>query len=98
MIGRRVSPSLTVNDAQSYIIAVKEAFDDEPSKYEEFIKLLHGVRDHRYGFFSSCYIWFGLMFSTVNLHNKTLCELILMLLVSFVVSIKILSLQGLRNS
>lgn len=75
MVGRRVSPALTKDDAHSYIIAVKETFHDEPTKYQEFIKLLNGVCDHRYVFFSSPFI-FGLVF-TFN------CELILMLLVSF---------------
>ncbi|CAA0238988.1 unnamed protein product [Arabidopsis thaliana] len=47
MVGRRVSPALTKDDAHSYIIAVKETFHDEPTKYQEFIKLLNGVCDHR---------------------------------------------------
>ncbi|XP_010460200.1 PREDICTED: paired amphipathic helix protein Sin3-like 3 [Camelina sativa] len=45
MVGRRVSQALTVGDAQSYLSDVKEAFHDEPSKYQEFINILNGIRE-----------------------------------------------------
>jgi len=66
MVGRRVSPALTKDDAHSYIIAVKETFHDEPTKYQEFIKLLNGVCDHRYVFFSSLLYLVWSLLSTVN--------------------------------
>ncbi|EOA38756.1 hypothetical protein CARUB_v10010939mg [Capsella rubella] len=48
MVGRRVSPAApTINDAQSYLAAVKETFHDEPSKYAEFLKLLNGIRNQK---------------------------------------------------
>ncbi|XP_010477745.1 PREDICTED: paired amphipathic helix protein Sin3-like 3 [Camelina sativa] len=47
MVGRRVSQALTVYDAESYLADVKQAFHDEPSKYQEFINILNGIRDLR---------------------------------------------------
>ncbi|AAF99723.1 putative transcription regulator Others family [Arabidopsis thaliana] len=46
MVERRVQVEPTLSDAHSYITAVKEAFHDEPTKYEEFIKLMNDIRDH----------------------------------------------------
>lgn len=64
MVGRRLSPALTLDEAHSYINTVKETFHDQPSKYVEFIKLLNGVRDNRYGFFT-----FGFIFITKHCVN-----------------------------
>ncbi|KAG7592818.1 Paired amphipathic helix [Arabidopsis thaliana x Arabidopsis arenosa] len=46
MVETRVQVEPTLSDAHSFIIAVKEAFHDEPTKYEEFIKLMLDIRDH----------------------------------------------------
>ncbi|CAH8253417.1 unnamed protein product [Arabidopsis lyrata] len=46
MVERRVQVEPSLSDAHSYITAVKEAFHDEPTKYEEFIKLMIDIRDH----------------------------------------------------
>lgn len=50
MIGRRVSPEPTMDDAVSFIDSVKEAFHDEPAKFHEFKLLMNDVHDHRYVF------------------------------------------------
>ncbi|CAL9216139.1 unnamed protein product [Arabidopsis halleri] len=47
MIGRRVSPGPTMDDAVSFIDSVKEAFHDEPAKFHEFKLLMNDVRDER---------------------------------------------------
>lgn len=49
-----------MDDAVSYLTAVKEAFHDEPAKFKEFLKLLNVIKAQRYE-----------SFSTPNLHNKT---------------------------
>ncbi|XP_010462873.1 PREDICTED: paired amphipathic helix protein Sin3-like 3 [Camelina sativa] len=46
--GRSVSPeATTMDDATSYLTAVKEALSDEPAKYAEIIKLLNDLRARR---------------------------------------------------
>ncbi|VVA92334.1 unnamed protein product [Arabis nemorensis] len=47
LLGRRVSSELTIEDSLAYIAAVKEAFKDEPEKYEEFLKILKYLDTHR---------------------------------------------------
>ncbi|XP_010462869.1 PREDICTED: paired amphipathic helix protein Sin3-like 3 [Camelina sativa] len=44
MFGRGVSPKPTMYDVVSYINSVKDAFHDEPAKYDEFLKLFIDVR------------------------------------------------------
>ncbi|XP_010480642.1 PREDICTED: paired amphipathic helix protein Sin3-like 3 [Camelina sativa] len=44
---RNVSPEATMDDATSYLTAVKEALYDEPAKYAEIIKLLNDLRARR---------------------------------------------------
>ncbi|KAG7592817.1 Paired amphipathic helix superfamily [Arabidopsis thaliana x Arabidopsis arenosa] len=47
VVGRSVPPKPTMDDATSYLIAVKKAFHDEPAKYEEIIKLLNDLKARR---------------------------------------------------
>ncbi|KAL9857542.1 putative transcription regulator Others family [Arabidopsis thaliana] len=48
VVGRSVPrPEPTIDDATSYLIAVKEAFHDEPAKYEEMLKLLNDFKARR---------------------------------------------------
>ncbi|KAG7598153.1 Paired amphipathic helix superfamily [Arabidopsis suecica] len=47
VVGRSVPPKPTMNDATSYLIAVKKAFHDEPAKYKEIIKLLNDLKARR---------------------------------------------------
>lgn len=48
-----VPPELTMDDAASYLTAVKEAmFPDEPAKYVELILLLNNFRARRCELFS----------------------------------------------
>lgn len=58
------SSELTIDDSRSYVAAVKEAFHDEPEKYQEFLQILKYVITHRYGLFSPCYIQFTLNFKS----------------------------------
>lgn len=48
-----------MDDAVSYLKAVKEALHDEPAKFKEFLKVLNDIKAHRYG-----------LFSTPNPHNN----------------------------
>ncbi|CAH8253384.1 unnamed protein product [Arabidopsis lyrata] len=47
MSGRRLSPKATMDDAVSYLTAVKEALHDEPAKFKEFLKVLNDIKAHR---------------------------------------------------
>ncbi|XP_010501573.1 PREDICTED: paired amphipathic helix protein Sin3-like 4 [Camelina sativa] len=44
MFGRSVSPEPTMYDVVTYINSVKDAFHDEPAKYDGFLKLFIDVR------------------------------------------------------
>lgn len=41
-----------MDDKLFYLTSLKEAFHDEPAKFEEFIKLLNDFGAHRYELFS----------------------------------------------
>ncbi|CAL9216413.1 unnamed protein product [Arabidopsis halleri] len=48
VVGRSVPPPKpTIDDATSYLIAVKEAFHDEPAKYMEILNLLNDFKARR---------------------------------------------------
>ncbi|CAH8261849.1 unnamed protein product [Arabidopsis lyrata] len=48
VVGKRLPPPKpTMGDATSYIAALKEAFHDEPAKYEEILKLLNNFKARR---------------------------------------------------
>ncbi|AAC00585.1 Hypothetical protein [Arabidopsis thaliana] len=48
VVGRSLPrPEPTIDDATSYLIAVKEAFHDEPAKYGEMLKLLKDFKARR---------------------------------------------------
>ncbi|CAL9216140.1 unnamed protein product, partial [Arabidopsis halleri] len=49
VVGRSVPPKPTMEDATSYLIAVKKAFHDEPAKYEEILKLSNDLKARRIG-------------------------------------------------
>lgn len=42
----------TMRETVTYIADVKEAFLDEPAKFDEFLKLMKDVCDHKYEFFT----------------------------------------------
>jgi len=58
MVGGSLSPAFTIDEATSYINAVKEAFGaDQPAKYREFLDIMLDLRANRY-------VWFALKQST----------------------------------
>jgi len=95
VVGRSVPrPEPTIDDATSYLIAVKEAFHDEPAKYEEMLKLLNDFKARRY-----VLVLFSMLCLIFSVYRtNTLCKLILMLLSLFVESMPLVSLLGWRNS
>jgi len=48
VVGRSLSPEVTMNKAFAYIIAVRDRFRDEPAKYRQFLSLLRDRRARRY--------------------------------------------------
>jgi len=95
VVGRSLPrPEPTIDDATSYLIAVKEAFHDEPAKYGEMLKLLKDFKARRY-----VLVLFSMLCLIFSVYRtNTLCELILMLLSLFVESMPLVSLLGWRNS
>ena len=51
MVGGGSAQKLTTNDALAYLKAVKDKFQDQRGKYDEYLEVMKNFKSQRYSFF-----------------------------------------------